>query len=81
MYETNTLIHSSLNIKAPIRIFILMIGGEIHSPGALPNGLTVEDIKNGTSMPRNMFLFTNANDLHPYTGAGSGVRRALEIRL
>ena len=51
---------------------------EIHSPGALPSGLTVEDIKNGTSMPRNMFLFTNANYLLPYTGAGSGVRRALE---
>ena len=51
---------------------------EIHSPGALPNGLTVEDIKNGTSMPRNIFLFTNANYLLPYTGAGSGVRRALE---
>lgn len=29
-------------------------------------------------MPRNMFLFTNANYLLPYTGAGSGVRRALE---
>lgn len=40
--------------------------------------MTIEDIKNGTSMPRNMFLFTNANYLLPYTGAGSGVRRALE---
>jgi hypothetical protein len=29
-------------------------------------------------MPRNVFLFTNANYLLPYTGAGSGVRRALE---
>lgn len=29
-------------------------------------------------MPRNMFLFTNANYLLPYTGAGSGVHRALE---
>lgn len=33
---------------------------EIHSPGALPNGLTIDDIKAGTSMPRNMFLFNNA---------------------
>ena len=38
----------------------------------------IEDIKNGTSMPRNIFLFTNANYLLPYTGAGSGIRRALE---
>ncbi|MDE6553045.1 MAG: putative DNA binding domain-containing protein [Muribaculaceae bacterium] len=77
-YTVNALVHRSLNIKAPIRIFIFDDRVEIHSPGALPNGLTVEDIKNGTSMPRNMFLFTNANYLLPYTGAGSGVRRALE---
>jgi len=77
-YVVNALVHRSLNIKAPIRIFIFDNRVEIHSPGALPNGLTVEDMKNGTSMPRNMFLFTNANYLLPYTGAGSGVRRALE---
>lgn len=77
-YVVNALVHRSLNMKAPIRIFIFDNRVEIHSPGALPNGLTVEDIKNGTSMPRNMFLFTNANYLLPYTGAGSGVRRALE---
>ncbi|MDO4179761.1 MAG: putative DNA binding domain-containing protein [Bacteroidales bacterium] len=77
-YVVNALVHRSLNIKAPIRIFIFDNRVEIHSPGGLPNGLTVEDIKNGTSMPRNMFLFTNANYLLPYTGAGSGVRRALE---
>ncbi len=77
-YVVNALVHRSLNVKAPIRIFIFDNRVEIHSPGSLPNGLTVEDMKNGTSMPRNMFLFTNANYLLPYTGAGSGVRRALE---
>lgn len=77
-YVVNALVHRSLNIKSPIRIFIFDNRIEIHSPGALPSGLTIEDIKNGTSMPRNMFLFTNANYLLPYTGAGSGVRRALE---
>ena len=77
-YVVNALVHRSLNIKAPIRIFIFDNRVEIHSPGTLPNGLTVEDMKNGTSMPRNTFLFTNANYLLPYTGAGSGVRRALE---
>lgn len=77
-YTVNALVHRSLNIKAPIRIFIFDNRVEIHSPGSLPNGLSIDDIKNGTSMPRNMFLFTNANYLLPYTGAGSGVRRALE---
>ena len=77
-YVVNALVHRSLNIKSPIRIFIFDNRIEIHSPGTLPNGLTIEDVKNGTSMPRNIFLFTNANYLLPYTGAGSGVRRALE---
>ena len=70
--------HRSLNWKAPIRIFIFDNRVEIHSPGELPNGLTVDDIVKGTSMPRNQFLFTNANYLLPYTGAGSGILRALE---
>ena len=29
-------------------------------------------------MPRNQFLFTNANFLLPYTGAGSGILRSME---
>lgn len=77
-YVVNALVHRSLNIKTPIRIFIFDDRVEIHSPGSLPNGLTIEDVNNGTSMPRNVFLFTNANYLLPYTGAGSGLRRALE---
>ena len=37
----------------------------------------MDDIVVGTSMPRNMFLFTNAIHLLPYAGAGSGILRAL----
>ena len=77
-FTVNALVHRSLNWKAPIRIFIFDDRVEIHSPGELPNGLTVEDIMNGTSMPRNEFLFTNANYLLPYTGAGTGIIRAME---
>lgn len=76
-FTVNALVHRSLNAKAPTRIFIFDNRVEIHSPGTLPNGLTVEDIVTGTSMPRNMFLFTNAIHLLPYTGAGSGMLRAL----
>ena len=65
-------------MKAPVRIFIFDNRVEIHSPGALPNGLTIDDIKAGTSMPRNMFLFNNAIYLLPYTGVGSGITRALD---
>ena len=77
-FTVNSLIHRSLNMKAPVRIFIFDNRVEIHSPGALPNGLTIDDIKAGTSMPRNMFLFNNAIYLLPYTGVGSGITRALD---
>ena len=84
-FVVNALVHRSLNWNAPIRIFIFPIRififdnrVEIHSPGILPNGLQVEDITNGTSMPRNNFLFSNAIYLLPYTGAGTGIQRALE---
>ena len=77
-FTVNALVHRSLNWKAPIRVFIFDDRVEIHSPGELPNGLTVEDIMKGTSMPRNEFLFTNANYLLPYTGAGTGIIRAME---
>ena len=77
-FTVNALVHRSLNLKAPVRIFIFDNRVEIHSPGDLPNGLTVDDIKLGTSMPRNMFLFSNAIYLLPYTGVGSGITRALD---
>ena len=77
-FTVNSLVHRSLNMKAPVRIFIFDNRVEIHRPGALPNGLTIDDIKAGTSMPRNMFLFNNAIYLLPYTGVGSGITRALD---
>ena len=77
-FTVNALVHRSLNLKAPVRIFIFDNRVEIHSPGDLPNGLTIDDIKLGTSMPRNMFLFSNAIYLLPYTGVGSGIIRALD---
>ena len=77
-FTVNSLVHRSLNMKAPVRIFIFDNRVEIHSPGALPNGLTIDDIKAGTSMPRNMFLFNNAIYLLPYTRVGSGITRALD---
>lgn len=79
----NALVHRSLNWKAPIRIFIFDNRVEIHSPGTLPNGLSVDDIVAGTSIPRNNFLFANAIYLFLYIKVGSGIQRAMseDIRL
>ena len=74
----NALIHRSLVRPAPIRVFILDNRIEIHSPGTLPRGLAIDDIEKGTSMPRNEQLFYHANFLLPYSGAGTGILRALD---
>lgn len=74
----NCLIHRSMCYGAPIRIFIFDNRIEIHSPGTLPGDLSVDDVRNGVSMPRNSFLFQNAILMLPYTGAGSGITRVLE---
>lgn len=76
--RSNALIHRSLTRQAPIRVFIFDDRVEIHSPGTLPGGLSVDEIKQGTSLPRNMLLFNNAIFLLPYTGIGSGIVRALQ---
>ena len=69
----NALVHRSLTWQAPIRILIFDDRVEIHSPGELTHGLTVDDIKRGVSFPRNSLLFDNALYLLPYTGIGSGI--------
>ena len=42
------------------------------------DGMTVESMVAGVAMPRNDLLFNNAIYLLPYTGAGSGLRRAMD---
>jgi predicted HTH transcriptional regulator len=66
-------------IDAPLRVFIFDNRIEIHSPGLLPEGVSMESIKHGASVPRNKLLFNHGINLLPYTGAGSGITRALKF--
>ena len=77
-FTANALVHRSLVWAMPVRVFIFDDRVEIHSPGNLPAGMTVESMISGVSMPRNDLLFDNAIYLLPYTGAGSGLKRALD---
>lgn len=72
----NCILHRSYAADSPLRIFIFDNRIEIHSPGLLPPGITVEDATHGVSSPRNKLLFSNGIHLLPYTGAGSGLTRA-----
>ena len=74
----NALIHRDYFISSTIKVFIYDNRIEIVSPGKLPNTLTIDNIKIGTSIPRNPILFTNARYILPFVGVGSGIPRAFE---
>jgi len=75
----NMLLHRDYFISAPWRVFIFDNRIELISPGALPNNITVENIRNGVSVIRNPLIAsfaTKGNEL-PYRGIGTGILRAL----
>ena len=75
----NGILHRSYVIEAPLRVLIFDNRIEIHSPGLLPEGVNLENILHGASVPRNKLLFNHGINLLPYTGAGSGITRALKF--
>jgi predicted HTH transcriptional regulator len=72
----NALIHRDYFKNAPIRLLIFDNRVEIISPGKLPNSLTVEEVKYGNPVIRNNQMALFASRTLPYSGLGSGLRRA-----
>jgi predicted HTH transcriptional regulator len=75
----NALIHRDYFISSPVKVFVFQNRIEIISPGKLPNSLTVDNIKNGVSIVRNPVLYSNARDVLPYIGLGTGIPRAFSL--
>jgi ATP-dependent DNA helicase RecG len=79
-FVINALGHRDYTINAPVRIIIFFDRIEIHSPGNLPNTVTVDKIKlGGAHVLRNSTIY---NFLYKYgfvTDLGSGIRRASEL--
>jgi len=73
----NALVHRDYFKNSPIRLLIFDNRIEIISPGKLPNSLTVEDIKFGNPVIRNNQLVAFSTHTLPFSGLGSGVKRAL----
>ena len=75
----NMLLHRDYFISAPCRVFIFDNRVEIVSPGALPNNITIENIRNGVSIIRNPIIisFATKGAGIPYRGIGTGIRRSL----
>ena len=76
----NMLLHRDYFISAPWRVMLFDNRIELISPGALPNNLTVENIRNGVSIIRNPLIasFSTKGDELPYRGIGTGILRALK---
>jgi predicted HTH transcriptional regulator len=72
----NALIHRDYFKNAPVRLLIFDNRVEIISPGRLPNSLTVDEIKYGNPVIRNNQIALFASRTLPYSGLGSGLRRA-----
>ena len=74
----NALIHRDYFKNAPIRLLIFDDRIEIISPGKLPNALTIEEIKYGNPVIRNHLIAMFASHTIPYSGLGSGLKRAVK---
>jgi predicted HTH transcriptional regulator len=72
----NALIHRDYFKNAPVRMLVFDNRIEIISPGKLPNSLTVAEIKYGNPVIRNNQITLFASRTLPYSGLGSGLRRA-----
>jgi len=52
----NALVHRDYSLSAPIRVLMFDDRLEIHSPGCLPNSVTVENIMAGIHVERNPII-------------------------
>ncbi len=75
----NMFLHREYFISAPWRVMIFDNRVELISPGALPNNLTIENIRNGVSVIRNPLIASFATKELPYRGIGTGILRALAV--
>jgi ATP-dependent DNA helicase RecG len=75
----NMLLHRDYFISAPWRVMIFDDRIDLISPGALPNNVTVENIRNGVSNIRNPLIASFATKELPYRGIGTGILRALAV--
>jgi len=75
----NALVHRDYYINSSIKIFMFHNRIEIVSPGKLTNHLTVDKIKSGISIHRNPILNSICKTVLPYSGYGSGIKRAIGI--
>lgn len=71
----NAFAHRDWTRQNDIRLVVYSDRMEIESPGALPNGMTIEKIKAGQLMPRNTTMVRILRDYGLMDDRGMGIRR------
>ncbi len=75
----NALAHRDYTITAPIRLIVFDDRIEIHTPGALPNTVTLESLPFGIHVLRNPMIYSMLLRVGLVTDAGSGIPRIIRL--
>ena len=76
----NAVAHRDYTVRSPIRVFIFRNRIEFHSPGKLPNTVTIESIKiGGAHVLRNPTIYNLLSKIGFVTDLGSGVMRIIRL--
>ena len=75
----NAVAHRDYHITSQIRIFIFDNRLEIMSPGKLPNGITLENIKLGVHSERNPLIVSYLAKMGYMTQIGTGIVRMIRL--
>jgi ATP-dependent DNA helicase RecG len=75
----NALVHRDYSRAAPIRVLMFDDRLEIHSPGCLPNSVTIENIRAGIHVERNPIILSLMAKLGLMTRLGTGILRILRL--
>ena len=75
----NAFVHRDYTLSADIRIELYDDRLEISSPGSLPEGLKIADIKHGANAKRNPLLINALDKMNYIENYGSGIRRIYSL--
>ncbi len=75
----NALVHRDYSLSAPIRVLMFNDRLEVHSPGCLPNSVTLENIRAGIHVERNPIILSLMAKLGLMTRLGTGILRIFRL--
>ena len=76
---TNALVHRDYSLSAPVRVILFEDRLEILSPGQLPNGVSVENVRAGIHVERNPIILSLMSKLGLMTRLGTGIVRIFRL--